>query len=344
MRKIRIAQIGTGHDHAQQLMCCLRRLSDRYEIVGIAEPNPDFLYRLNTDPVYQGIPHYELEELLMLPNLDAVAVEMDEKNAADIALLCIERGLPIHLDKPGAESLSKFKKIMEKASEKKLIVQMGYMYRYNPLVRKALQMKEEGMLGEIYSVEAHMSVWHNQKKREWLSSFQGGMMYFLGCHLIDLILLFMGKPKEIIGFHCCTETENEIKYEDYSMAVLKYQNGLSFAKTCAAEVNGFARRQLVICGSKGTFEINPFEEKVAAPDPERNTQMISRGRLTLQSEGTISWYDCSKELVSSTFNRYDDMMKDFARMVLGKMDNPWSYEYETEVFRSILKACGRGEN
>ncbi len=343
MKKIKIAQIGTGHDHAQQLMRCLRRMSDRFMIVGIAEPNSEFLYRLDTDPVYQGIPHYELAELLKLPDLDAVAVEMDEKNAADIALLCIERGFPIHLDKPGAESLSKFKEIMEKASEKKLIVQMGYMYRYNPLVSKALQMKEEGMFGDIHSVEAHMSVWHHQKKREWLSNFQGGMMYFLGCHLIDLIMLFMGKPKEVMGFRCCTEIENEKEYEDYGLAVLKYQNGLSFAKTCAAEVNGFARRQLVICGSKGTFEINPFEEKAPAPDPERNTQMISRGRLTLLNEETNSWYDCSKELVSPTFDRYDAMMEDFARMILSEVGNPWSYEYEIEVFRSILKACGRGE-
>ena len=43
------------------------------------------------------------------------------------------------------------------------------------------------------------------------------------------------------------------------MAVFKYKNGCSFAKTSATEGCGFLRRQLVISGSKGTIEINPIE-------------------------------------------------------------------------------------
>ena len=40
---------------------------------------------------------------------------------------------------------------------------MGYMYRYNKAVQRALQMKKSGELGEIFSVEAHMSVRHDEE-------------------------------------------------------------------------------------------------------------------------------------------------------------------------------------
>lgn len=43
------------------------------------------------------------------------------------------------------------------------------------------------------------------------------------------------------------------------MVVFRYRNGISFAKSTAVEYGGFERRQLVVCGSKGTVELKPFE-------------------------------------------------------------------------------------
>ena len=41
MKKIRIAQIGTGHAHAGAAFKSLRKQPDLFEIVGIAEPIPE---------------------------------------------------------------------------------------------------------------------------------------------------------------------------------------------------------------------------------------------------------------------------------------------------------------
>lgn len=126
------------------------------------------------------------------------------------------------------------------------------MYRFNPLISEAIARAKSGELGEIYSVEAHMDCVHPPEKRQWLDRFPGGMMFYLGCHLIDLIYQIQGEPDEIISMN--TSTEYKIDgAEDFGMAVLKYPHGVSFAKTCAAEPGGFMRRQLVICGTKGTF-------------------------------------------------------------------------------------------
>jgi hypothetical protein len=34
------------------------------------------------------------------------------------------------------------------------------------------------------------------------------------------------------------------------------------------------------------------------------------------------------------------MMRSFAQMVLGEKENPWSYEYELQLYRIVLAACG----
>ena len=41
MRKVKIAQIGIGHDHAGQIMNTLRNMSEVFEVVGYAIPEDD---------------------------------------------------------------------------------------------------------------------------------------------------------------------------------------------------------------------------------------------------------------------------------------------------------------
>ena len=39
------------------------------------------------------------------------------------------------------------------------------------------------------------------------------------------------------------------------------------------------------------------------------------------------------------FDRYDDMMQNFAEIVRGK-ENPYPYDYEMKLFELVMKACG----
>lgn len=42
---IKVAQIGMGHDHAEAAMLCLRKYPELFEVVGIAEENPEIKAR-----------------------------------------------------------------------------------------------------------------------------------------------------------------------------------------------------------------------------------------------------------------------------------------------------------
>ncbi len=146
--KIQIAQIGIGHDHAAGMIDTLRKLSEDYAIAGIAEPVEARQPNLQT-PTYREENHYTVEQLLQM-DLDAVVIETDEEYATEYAQLFADRGVAVHLDKPGSHGSAAFEKMVRTLQAKKLPFHQGYMYRYNPMILRAYNEIATGNLGDIY--------------------------------------------------------------------------------------------------------------------------------------------------------------------------------------------------
>ena len=333
MRKIKVIQIGIGHDHASMILDSMLKQSDIFEVAALGVPETEKSDFENKIEHYNKvIPVMTAEEALNIENLDAAVIETEEINLTKYAMLAVKKGLPIHMDKPGGLDMVSFEKLVNTAKKNQLIFHLGYMYRYNKAITEAIQKVKNGELGEIFCVEAHMDCLHNAEKRQWLARFPGGMTFFLGCHLIDLILRIMGEPDEIISMNQSTGIDG-VTGEDYGFVLFKYKNGISFAKTCAEECGGFARRQLVICGSKGTLELRPLEGYDSKWD------VFTGVRCTMENEGS-DWSYTAPVINSKADNRYDEMMNSFAKMVCGEMTNPFDYDYELKLYKILLRSCG----
>lgn len=334
MNKIKVVLIGVGHDHAQAVYDSVIN-QEIFEVVGFAVPQSEkSIYNDRIEKYKKYIRYFEVEEVLSLNDLDAAIIETEEKDLTKYSIMAIKKGLSVHSDKPGGLNLSEFEEMIELAKINKKVLHFGYMYRYNPTIIKLLEDIKNGEYGEIFSVEAQMSCLHTDEKREWLNRFPGGMLFFLGCHLIDLILSIQGEPQEIIPLSTASNI-NGIGSKDIGMVVFKYENGLSFAKSCAAEIGGFMRRQLVVCGSKKTIEINPLE----ILDSDGLQHSVIRA-TTYEGAQRLNWWNSAEKTESEMFNRYDNMMKSFAEMVMGEKENKYSYDYELTLYKLLLKSCG----
>ncbi len=121
--------------------------------------------------------------------------------------------------------------------------------------------------------------------------------------------------------------------------MFKYKNGVSFVKSTAVERGGFERRQLVVCGSKGTVELKPFEWSA----PEAKNVFAPQTTGVREAFGE-AWSEKGEYHNTEVHGRYDAMFKAFAEYVRGEKVNPFDYEYERRLHKLILKACGRNEN
>lgn len=344
MKKIKIAQIGVGHDHAAVIMQTLKLLEKAglYEIIGYAavpedsENLPEFTYECNKW-AYEGIKKLTVEEILNFEGIDAVCIETEDRALTKYAIMAAEKGINIHMDKPGGISEEEFEKLINTVESKKLVFHTGYMYRYNPEIIKLKTDIKSGKLGEIISVEAQMNCKHSINKRNWMANYPGGMLYFLGCHMVDLIYSFMGEPEAIIPLSCCSGIDGTTA-QDFGMAVFKYKKGISFAKSTAIETGGFERRQLVVVGTKGTVELKPFEWLKSG---EKYNNVVSPQITCVREAYSEQWHKKGECRNSKVHGRYDAMLRAFAAYVNKEKENPFSYNYEKNLHKILLKACGK---
>lgn len=333
MNKIKVVQIGDGHDHAHVALKCLLSLPEVFEVVGyVSTDDNDMAKRNRAFPWFKSAKCLTLDEAFSIPDLKGAVIETDDALLTKYAMLALRRGLHVQMDKPGGQDHKEFCEMVDYAKDNGLVFHTGYMYRYNPAIKKAVQMVKSGELGEIYSIEAQMSCWLSDSKRAWLKTFKGGMTNFLGCHLIDMVLQMKGSPSEIIPLN--TVSRQDLSGEDIGLAVLKYDNMTAVVKSNGMETGGPLRRKIVITGELGTIEINPTEY----PKEGFGTAIFTDMRITMVKDD--EWNCRPDPIVFGPFDRYEEMFLEFSKIVNGEMENPYSYEYEKYLHEILLKACG----
>lgn len=326
---IKIGQLGTGNQHASKLGT-LRRLTDLFEVVGVAGDDPKVLGKAPADECYKGLKWMSHDELLAVPGLQAVSVETEERVSIPPALRCLLAGKHIHLDKPCGESLPKFKQVLDEAQSRNLTVQVGYMYRNNPAVQFCIKAVREGLIGNVFDLDVTMGRYDGESYRKLIKSYKGGIAYILACHLIDLTVTLMGEPRKITPHLMRTRADGVL---DNSLAVFEYdRDRLATIRTSITEAQGFPSRHLKVMGDKGTLLIQPIESK----------GNMSGGVLRLALEEDRGGYKKGVQTVEMPppKDRYEDQWREFAAVVNGEMANPYTYAHDYTVHKCHLEACG----
>ena len=321
-KPIKVGQIGVGHAHATKLS--VYRESSDYEVVGIVEPDEALRTTAQGNKAYQGLPWMTQEQLLNTEGLQVVLVETRVRDLLDVAETCVAAGKHIHLDKPAGESLPQFRNILESAKRQRLMVQMGYMYRYNPAVIMMRDFLKRGWLGEVFEIHTVMSKVVPVAARRELASYPGGIMFELGCHILDLVIGVLGRPKDVMSVNHHVSSVDDRLF-DNMLAVLEYPKAIATVKSSAVEVEGFARRHFVVCGTEGTFHIQPLDRpsaRVALSQP--------RGEFEAGYQ----------DVTFPKYTRYVADAADMAKVIRGEKESDYPIEHDMSVQETLLKACG----
>ena len=336
MKKVKIIQVGVQHEHANGIIESLRKMPDVFEILGFVDDRsfaktPTFAENpvKFTEP-YKGLTEFTLEEALNHPEVEAYAIEVPNNDLVPTALRFLERGLPLHMDKPAGEDLELYGKLLDGCKARKVPFQMGFMFRGNPALKFCREIVRKGLLGDVLEVEMDMSHdYGGDIYQEYISNVKGGIMYNLGCHNLDFIVALMGSPDRVTPFRKNVKGTLSSCINN-TMAVLEYPNALVSVRVNCHKAHGTLFRRLLGAGEAGFFELCPCEN------------IGGELKANLYLKEAAGEYKSGNNVISFGIqaDRFVDHLMEFAQMVRGEIENPYTYEHDYLVHKVTLAAAG----
>jgi predicted dehydrogenase len=159
--------------------------------------------------------------------------------------------------------------------------------------------------------------------RKELAEYPGGLMFELGCHITDLVIGVMGAPMKVTPFprHSAAIDDSLV---DNMLAVFEYPRATATVKSSAMEVDGGERRHFVVCGTEGTFHIQPLDNPKA--------------RLAL-SKPHGEYRKGYQDVTFPRYQRYVDDAADMAQVIRGEKPASFGYAHDLAVQTALLQAC-----
>lgn len=163
----------------------------------------------------------------VLGDVDAVLLVLPHHLHHPVTLACLAAGKHVLVEKPMANTERECLEMIEAARRHERILMVAYVMRYHPLVRKLKALIDSGAFGNCF----HMSIWTEQFTQyapgHWAmnaGTLGGGQLFSHGCHYIDLLLWFLGRP--VSGHHLGTNFGTPwMQREGTSDVAIKFESG-----------------------------------------------------------------------------------------------------------------------
>ncbi len=313
---IRVGFLGKGYSHFKDKYAFLKN-SPNYQLVGVCEEDAS-LRRSGPEDVRW------LSRAELFREVELVVVESGLAEHGPHALAALRAGKHVHVEKPPSALRGEFRAILKAAETRKLVLQVGYMWRYNPGFNRAMEAARQGWLGEVYLVRATMNTLNGaEARREW-ARFPGGAMFEQGSHLIDAVVRLLGVPSRVTPFLKRTGRFGDT-LADNTLAVLEYPRSMALVTSAPLQPNAGPQRFFEILGTQGTAKVGPLEPPTLSLDLGEAAGPYVKGR---------------QEVPLPTYRRYVDEFDALARSIREGEPLPVSLQREWDIQKTLLSACG----
>ena len=325
-RKIRMAQYGTKHAHAAGVLSVMLANPD-VEVVGLYEPDVDRRRELESSaeaPWSQVRWLDDKAEMLEDDTVVAISSEGSNLESLDHTEEIVAAGKHVFYDKPAGADYPRFEAVVASARQKGLLVQLGYMFRYNDGFTRIAEWARAGFLGDVFAVRGHMSTNIPVERQDPSRVPTGGIFYDLAPHLLDQIVWILGRPSNVTSFlrEDVIETGG---FANNTLGVFEYAGAMAIVDIAAMEPAPTARR-FEVYGSVGSAIMEPMEPA----DTLRLALTEPRGG-----------YPAGVSIVGLEARpRYVASLEAFVKDIRGEKQPDRSLDHELLVQETILRATG----
>ncbi|MDD4773914.1 MAG: Gfo/Idh/MocA family oxidoreductase, partial [Eubacteriales bacterium] len=140
---------------------------------------------------------------------------------------CLLAGKHVLMEKPFCNTEEQCRELIDIAAQKQLTLMTAYCMRFHPMVVRLKELLDAKTYGDVFQ----LSIWTEQltmvKSDDWgglAATLGGGQLFSHGCHYIDLLLWYLGRP--VKGTHTGTKYGTPwMDMEGTSNVAIEFENG-----------------------------------------------------------------------------------------------------------------------
>lgn len=195
--------------------------------------------------------HASYEALAADPDVDAIYVATPHTLHMENALLCLDHGKHILVEKPFTMTAAQAKTIIDRAREKRLFAMEAVWTRFLPAISRVRHMIAAGDIGDIrlLLIDFGFDAPFDPTSRLFDPAVGGGAVLDVGVYCASFAAMLMGTPDHIHAL----ATLGETGVDSYTTMQFGYRSGALAALTCANRVN--TPIEAVIAGTRGHIRI-----------------------------------------------------------------------------------------
>jgi len=196
--------------------------------------------------------HSSYEALVADPEVDVVYVATPHPMHRDNAILALEAGKPVLVEKPFTMSSTEARDIVAVAREKQLFAMEAMWTRFLPHVAVIREWLSQGALGEIVTVSADHGQWfaEDPEFRLFAPELGGSALLDLGIYPVSFASMVLGTPNRIVSISDPAFTGVDAQ----TSMLFGYQSGAQAVLTCT--LRAYSPTTASIVGTDARIEID----------------------------------------------------------------------------------------
>lgn len=211
------------------------------------------------------------------PDVDIVYVATTHPFHREQALMAIEAGKHVLIEKPLTLNAAHAREVLAAAGDKGVFAMEAVWMRANPLIRRARGLVTQGVIGDVASVHADFSIEFafDPTHRMFDLSNGGGALLDLGVYPMHFAWLFLGRPdtQQVLGTLSPTGSDSTVALQ------WGYASGATAQLRCAT--TAWTPGRATIAGTTGSISAEP-----SFLNPERLVVTTSEGESRVDGEKT----------------------------------------------------------
>lgn len=233
---------------------------------------------------FNTVGYVDYDNILQIDDIEVVNICVPTVFHHDVVMRAIEAGKNVLVEKPIASKLNEAEEMIKAAEDAGVTLATGHVERFNPAVRVAKKLIDEGAIGEVVTANSKRLGPFPPRIRDV------GVAIDLAIHDIDIFNYLFNSRANTVFANMSSKLKN-YEFEDHAEIMTKYDSGvLSILET--NWLTPYKKRQLNITGIDGIISVDYGNQTVTLFKENNQVEDIKVENKEPLKEELRSFVDC----------------------------------------------------